>query len=262
MATLNIVSGPDWATIMTAFGTVGAVIAAVWIAIASSKKTDRTVAAERTEADRRLREQFDHSDEQLRKQQEHSDEQLRKQQEHSDEQLAAERAAADERLQRQFARDEQLEQRSEAASVEVTAFVIPADVNVAISTGDPVGRAAVIVTNKGRYGIENIDARLSPDGQSVVAFVNRRNVTDVTGAAGVGLDVIGSLAEVHLGTIGPGAGMLFIGDNRLVRDLRTAFPIIRWSDRWGDTWEYRQGALYQTDPQVDWLAGSGSLGPT
>lgn len=74
---------------MTAFGTVGAVIAAVGIAVWSDRTTNTRVATERAEADRRLHVQLDHSDAQLRQQQEHSDQQL-----------AEERAAADERVRR------------------------------------------------------------------------------------------------------------------------------------------------------------------
>jgi len=85
---ITSVPGPDWATTMTAFGTVGAVIAAVGIAIWSARSTNARIATERVEADRRLREQFSHSDEQLSRRQEHSDDQLRQQQENNERQLS------------------------------------------------------------------------------------------------------------------------------------------------------------------------------
>jgi hypothetical protein len=60
---------------MTAFGTVGAMIAAVGIAIWSARSTNAQIATERVEADRRLRGQFSHSDDQLRQQQENNERQ-------------------------------------------------------------------------------------------------------------------------------------------------------------------------------------------
>jgi hypothetical protein len=39
--------GPDWATIMTAFGTVAAAGAALWIALWSDRRTVRRIRAER-----------------------------------------------------------------------------------------------------------------------------------------------------------------------------------------------------------------------
>lgn len=83
-------SGPDWSSIMTAFGTVGAVIAAVGIALWSTKTTNKRVEKEWHEADERLRRQL-----------EHSDEQLRRQHEYSDRRLAEERAATEERSRRE-----------------------------------------------------------------------------------------------------------------------------------------------------------------
>jgi hypothetical protein len=119
---IAVSSGPDWATVMTGFATLGAVIAAVGIAIWSNKTTNDRVAKDRDEAnkrlheqlsgaDRRLREQLshsdaqlkqqqEHSDAQLKQQQEHSDAQLKQQQEHSDRQLTEERAIADARLRK------------------------------------------------------------------------------------------------------------------------------------------------------------------
>jgi hypothetical protein len=243
---ITIVSGPDWATIMTAFGTVGAVVVAVWIAIASSRKTNRLVAAERVEADRRLREQ-----------QEHSDEQLRKQQEHSGQQLQEERAAADERLHKQFHETEKLEQRSQAAAVEVFAFSAKPGENVFSDPQNPSGLPMVIVINKGKYAIMDLDLRLSPDGRSVIAFPRRQHLVDPVALPLRWMgDVTGRLGEVYLGTLTAGAAMRFEGDPLLVSVLRTSYPIVRWRDRWGECWEYNQGKVYPSNMQADWLAQS------
>jgi hypothetical protein len=243
---ITIISGPDWATIMTAFGTVGAVIAAVWIAVASSTKTNRLVEAERKEADRRLREQLDHSDEQLRKQQEHSDLQLE-----------AERAAADERLQKQFYTAQQSDQRSQAAAVEVLGMITAPDGEAASHTSSSAV-PLVVVTNKGKYAITNLAAVLSPDGKSTVDFSLRRNLADLRDLPN-DLDklaveqVIGWLGEVYLGTIAPGMIMALAGDARPIQELKASFPIVRWIDHWGDCWEYRKGRVSPSAMNDPWL---------
>lgn len=139
---------------MTAFGTVGAVLAAVGIAILSDRSTNKRVAAERKAADRQLREQLDHSEEQLRRQQEHSDQQL-----------TQERASADERLQRQFEHAKQLEQDSEAAAVTVIGTILHPDENVGPDREAPAMRPGAFVINKGRYAVRNVEAMLSLDGR-------------------------------------------------------------------------------------------------
>lgn len=256
--------GPDWATIMTAFGTVGAVIAAVGIAIWSGRTTNTRVAAERTEADRRLREQLDHSDQQLaqeraaaderlREQLDHSDEQLRLQQEHSDQQLAQERAAADERLRKQFAQAEQLEQRGEAAAVMVIGARMPAGEGVVSEPRDPAERPVIIVINNGKYAITSIAVRLSPDGRSVVGLGKRETLRDLSVLPQPWTsDLIGMLGDVYLGTITPGAAMQFVGDPLLSTVLRTSYPIVRWIDRWDECWEHKQGQTYPTDRNAEW----------
>lgn len=248
---ITIISGPDWATVMTAFGTVAAVIAAAWIAIASGKKTNRLVEAERKEADRRLREQLDHSDGQLRKQQEHSDRQLE-----------AERAAADERLQKQFYTTQQSDQRSQAAAVEVLGMISAPDGGASSLTASSLTASSaiplVMVTNKGRYAITNLAAVLSPDGKSTVDFSIRRNLADLldlpndVGKMAV-KQVIGWLGEVYLGTIAPGMIMALAGDARPIQELKASFPIVRWIDHWGDCWEYRKGQVSPCAMNDPWL---------
>lgn len=234
---IAITSGPDWATIMTAFGTVGAVIAAVWIAIASARKTNKLVAAERV----------------------HSDDQLRKQQQHSDEQLETERAAADARLQKQFSNAEELDQRGDAAAVEVSAFRLTPSTGFKDDPENPSGRPAVIVVNKGKSAITNVTVVLSPDGRSTVPLSRFKNLVDLgVFPTHFTEDVIGVLGEVYGGTIAPGAAMRFEGDDILVDTLRTSFAIVRWIDRWADCWEYRQGQVYKSTMEAPWLQGSGS----
>lgn len=58
---------------MTAFGTVGAVVAALFIAVWADWRTGRRLQQEREEADRRLRREQEHTDRQLQEERELSD---------------------------------------------------------------------------------------------------------------------------------------------------------------------------------------------
>ena len=198
---ITIDSGPEWATVMTAFGTVGAVIAAVGIAIWSSL-------------------------------------QLRKQQK----------------------RAEKIERRSQAAAVEVLAFRTKPGKNVISNRKNPSGRPVVIVVNRGKYAITDLDVRLSPDGQSVIAFpgsgisIREHQVDPAALPANWTKDSVGRLGEVYSDTIAPGAATRFEGDPQPVSVLRTSYPIARWRDRWGNCWEYNKGRVFPFDMQADWLA--------
>jgi hypothetical protein len=201
----TIASGPDWATVVAAFGTVGAVIAAVGIAIWSSLATKS-------------------------------------------------------QLQKQHDEAQELEQRSQAAAVEVIAFRTKPGKNVISNRKNPSGRPVLIVVNRGKYAITDLDVRLSPDGRRVIAFSPdqasmRQNMVDPAILPPHWTqDALGNLAEVYSGTIAPGAAIRFKGDPMLVSVLETSYPIARWRDYWEDCWEYNKGSVYKSDMRDDWLS--------
>ena len=57
MILIPVAGGPDWADIMTAFGTVGAVIAAVGIALWTEWRSGERLKAEQQRSDRQLEEE-------------------------------------------------------------------------------------------------------------------------------------------------------------------------------------------------------------
>lgn len=125
-----ISGGPDWASIMTAFGTVGAVAAALGIAISSERRTDTRLTAQR----------------------EHSDRQLREERDRADARLQAERDTARAR-----------EQLAEAYAVQVTVAADRREVsrldNPWVDAGDWQEAPAAVVVNEGRYTITGIETR-------------------------------------------------------------------------------------------------------
>ena len=58
-------SGPDWATIMTAVGTVAVAVAAVWVALWTEHRAARRLKTERERSDRLLAEERERSRAQL-----------------------------------------------------------------------------------------------------------------------------------------------------------------------------------------------------
>ena len=78
-----VAPGLDWASIMTAIGTVLVAVVAVWIALWTDRRTgvriaaeqarhDKEIADERVLADKRLADQLSHSDAQLADERAHS----------------------------------------------------------------------------------------------------------------------------------------------------------------------------------------------
>jgi hypothetical protein len=225
-----------WATLGLAVSTVVAVVVGV-----ATTRTDRTRAdaarvKDAEDADRRLREQLVHSDKRL----------------------AGERAAADERLRRQLAQVEEIEQRGEAAAVQVIAFgVHAADGAISISEY-PYFRPVIIVRNHGRYSISNVHVKFS-DGSSILGSALAPSFPELSDEpddepADWTSDAIISLGSVYRGNIAPGGAMRFEYDTMAQDALRTAFPIVRWDDRWDECWEYRRGVAYLTDRGAEWRA--------
>lgn len=129
----------NWASIFTAIGTVGAVAAALWIALWSDKRSGDRLADERA---------------------------------HSAKQLAQEQAFSRDQLQeeRKIARDR--EQLAEAYAVQVAMGEQPAGGatgNVQRPIDDAVKVLSVMIVNKGSYTITRIEARFCTDGKNVIS---------------------------------------------------------------------------------------------
>jgi hypothetical protein len=221
---ITVSSGPDWATIMTAFGTVGAVVVALGIAIWSERRTDKRLSAERTR---------------------------------SDEQLADERAFSRAQIaeERQIARDR--EQFAEAYQVQV--------VLGERSTGELGKRAAApsrlgaIVINHGRYTITGVEARIrlaSGGGPSLILFAGSERVPgtkDLDPRLRNGMS--GLLEGLMYGDrITPwDVGLCFWSDPVPPAQVSGAYPVVRWTDRWGSRWEHRQGEVRQSRDGEEWV---------
>lgn len=221
---VTLASGPDWASIVTAIGTVLVAIVAVGIALWSEWRADKRLTAQR---------------------------------EHNDNQLADERALSRAQIEeeRQVAHDR--EQLSEAYAVQV--------VLGERSTGEPGERAAVasrlgaIVINHGRYTITGIEAQLrlgSGSNPSLVPFTGRERVPGTRDLDARLRNGMSGLLEglTHADRLTPwDVGLRFWSDPVPAAQLSGAFPVVRWIDRWGTSWEHRRGDVQRVPYGEPWV---------
>jgi len=231
-----VISGdPDWASIMTAFGTVGAVAAALGIAVWSEWRTDTRLAAQRA----------------------HSDQQLREERDRSDARLQAERDTARAR-----------EQLAEAYTVQVTAAAIRRDVsrqdNPWIDAGDWQEAPAAVVVNGGHYTITGIEARFCYPESGHVA--ERRTAQRLSSMGNLPAPLREGLAlltsDLELSVLTPAdVGVRYYGEFAEPGARPRVYPLVRWTDQWGTRWEHHRGQVRQVQPGDPWLADPGPAGP-
>jgi hypothetical protein len=214
-------SGPDWATIMTAIGTVAVAVVAVGVALFAEWRADKRLANERA----------------------HSDEQLREERAHSAAQIAEERHIAQER-----------EQFAEAYAVQVTLMRS----GVHGEGEDAAQRLIVAIVNHGVQTITRIEVRFSPDGASVIPARKQERLTVDLNLPPGGRVAARFVASAEARTFSDrltawDTGMTAetdpIGEQRLT-DPRV---IVRWTDRWGTRWEHKRGEVRQIRDGEQWL---------
>jgi hypothetical protein len=215
--TIAAASGPNWTDIMTAFGTVGAVIAAVGIALWAEWRSGRRLAAER----------------------EHSDRQLEEERAHSRAQIEEERALSREH-----------EQFAEAHAVQVAMVTTEPD-------EEHIRSVAAIVVNRGTFTIRRVEARfwLPGPNPSLVSPGYRERVqgADMLNEKLL-LGMSGRLEGfVHDDILTPwDIGVRFEADPMDTANVVGAYPVVRWTDRWGTRWEYRRGEVRQVRDDESW----------
>jgi hypothetical protein len=216
-------SGPSWADILTAVGTVGAVLAAVGIALWTEFRSGRRLAAEQARSDRQL-----------------------------EEERARSRAEIEE--ERRIARERA--QLAEAYKVEVAMAQRDAGVlNDHDEADDSVQQLAAMVVNRGAYTITRIEAQFSYDGMSLVPH---HGVVRQPGPLSSPERLRGSFhlspERAMSGVLTPwGGGIRFEGDKVHVKFLSNPYPLVRWTDRWGARWEHRRGEVRQVRDDEAWM---------
>lgn len=214
---MTVAAGPDWATIMTAIGTVAVAVVAVGVALFAEWRADKRVAAERA----------------------HGDERLREERERSDARLAEERRLFQER-----------EQLAEASAVQITLFK-----SYPHGEGqDEARRLIVAIVNHGGQTITRVEVRFSPDGASVIP-AHKQERRDVNpNLSSVASLVPLAEARTFSDRLTPwDAGITADTDPIGVQRLTDPRVIVRWTDRWGARWEHKRGEIQQVDESAQWV---------
>ena len=256
-------SGPEWPNVVTAIGTVAVAVAAVGIAIWADCRTSIRIKGERERSDKIIEAEHARAEQQLADERTLADRRLAEQLAHSDAQLAGERAAADARLrdelehadtrlqeQRELAK--QQEQLAEAWSVQVVGARIPPGENVISTADNPSERPMVLIVNRGRYTITRLEARFA-DGSGFTGSAQPQPFRDFANLPHELVhDVQGVIGDVYLGVLMPGGAIRIIGDAMQTGYLRTIYPVVRWTDRWGTWWEHKQGNVRPINEDQPW----------
>jgi hypothetical protein len=227
---------------MTAFGTVGAVIAAVGIALWAEWRAARRIREERERADRMLEEERARSDRLLQEEREHGRAQIEEER-----RIALER----ERLAEAYA-VQVINTRASATAAHWHA-----------DPDDPLTRPAAVVVNRGHYAITKVDAKFS-NGESSHRVVETRHLSALIRLPkelrGLNKELQGSDDEftpwpddfnvVILTPRDP--GLQLIGPALPTSRSLYVYPLVRWTDRWGMRWEHRRGEVRQVRDDQEW----------
>jgi hypothetical protein len=223
---------PSWTDIMTAFGTVGAVVVAVGIALWAEWRLGRR----------------------LKEEQERSNRLLKEERENSRAQIEEERRLARER-----------EQLTEAYAVLIiSARSWPKETDASHDPDDPLMCPMAIMVNHGHYAITGIDARFI-DGGKIYRLVSTQHLSaflrlpaKLRGKLPAGLqwasdEVVPWPENLDVVTLAPqDPGLRLFGPALRTTELLLAYPLVRWTDRWGTRWEYRRGEVRQVRGDEEW----------
>lgn len=222
--------GPSWTDILTAIGTVGAVIVAVGIALWGERRSDKRVRDERTRSNKAIEDERAYGREQLEE-------------------------------ERRIARER--EQLAQAYAVQVVLTEQPAGGDVFWNDFTParqvdgveaeVKRLAVMVVNHGAYTITRVEAQFCI-GNSMQQPRRYQRVT--------GFEVVPEILRAGFypsperplrGVLTPfDEGIRFETDDIHEDHLVTPYPIIRWRDHWGTFWEHKRGVVRQVSESDPW----------
>ena len=216
----------DWADIMTAFGTVGAVVAAVGIALWTEWRSGERLKAEQQRSDRQLEEERALSRAEIEEER----------------RIALKR----EQVAEAYAVQVVLGERTSGERDEV--YDEPID--------ESVGRLAVMLVNRGSFAITRVEVRFSHDGGSLVPPGRYEHLSGLPGLSEKlrhGWTRFPEQAARDVLTPWD-TGMRFESDDVHVQHLKSPYPLVRWTDRWGARWEHRLGEVRQVGEAEEWAA--------
>jgi hypothetical protein len=229
---------------MTAFGTVGAVIVAVGIALWTERRSDGRLKDQQKRSDERLADERRLTATTLAEQRAHERAAVDDERAHGRAQLEEERWLAGER-----------EQFAQASAVQVQ---LASKRTAGQSPGDTkFKQLAAFVKNRGDFIIRNVEVvfSLGPNGPRVDAMTSER-VAPVSDDPRLRNGFEASVELLGREVLAPwDVGLRFESPVVPVRDLAGPYVVARWEDRWGTVWELGRGKLRQVKDDQDWDDG-------
>jgi hypothetical protein len=104
---------------------------------------------------------------------------------------------------------------------------------------------AAVIVNRGSYTITRVEVRFSHDGGSLAQPGQGVRVSGFARLPEQVREDFQAAPEMAMhDTLTPwDAGLRFVADAVERRDLRSPYPVVRWTDRWGTRWEHRLGKV-------------------
>jgi hypothetical protein len=225
-------------TVLLAFVTVGAVLTTIVITTQDRRRANKRLEDEQARHEGEVAEERRLANARLETQQKQSAEQFRTEQ----------------------WRMTEREQYTEAYAVQVSVGQATAEEGPANASGDrgadTAKYLAALVVNRGTYAITGVTAQFSPNGRSLTT--PRRVVRIPISFASLPPELRDAFRPLddkrgHGNTLAPwDAGMRFQSDMIGVQHLAGPYFVIRWTDRWGTTWEHKQGVVEPVTAGQPW----------
>lgn len=241
--------GTNWGEV-TGLGTIAVAVVAAAVAVLGEWRASARVKDERRHAAKVLAAQQEHSDEQLRLERETADARLKTQQEHSDRQVSEERQAAQAFLQLEEAYAVRISTGWQDGRI--------TDPHINVEPDDVLQSMVVVVINRGRFTVTEVDARLFRLDNSQTSPAKTERIAETPPAADKSQWIDGPLKDLGNRTLAPWSGGLrFIGSATVDHRLYGAYPMVRWTDRWGQRWEHSKGRVRKIEEGAStWTAWS------
>jgi hypothetical protein len=242
-----LADGTHWASGATAIGTVAVAVVAVGVAILSQRHSDR-----------QIREEREHSDEVVAEERRLANQRLAEQMRVENSQVLTQLEQSRDQFRELREKEQDAEQIAEAYAVQIVPVrMSPESYGTRVAT-DPetaITCPGVIVINRGRYTITRLEAQICLNGNSMTHYDKREHFSTWWNLRNMplaeGLD--GPEPDVRLDTLTPSdLGMRFTHDAIAESRVRGSYPVVRWKDRWGQTWEHKLGRVEKIGDDTQW----------